>query len=60
MTDCTDLIDDLHAQARKYVRLATMADACPVAEMHIDLALFSERQARVAEDLCEDFAPFGL
>ena len=54
MDDCTDLIDRLHAQARDHVHLATIAAAVPVAEMHIDLAVFSETQARVAEELCDD------
>lgn len=54
MTDCDELINELHAQSRDHAHLAVIADAVPVAEMHIDLALFSEEQARVAEELCED------
>ncbi len=54
MTECAELIDNLHAQARDHVHLALLAEACPVAEMHLVLALFSEKQARVAEELCED------
>jgi hypothetical protein len=54
MTDCDDLIDQLHAQARDQAHLAVIAKAASVAEMHIDLALLSEEQARVAEELCED------
>ncbi len=51
MTDCDDLIDRFHAQAEAHVALA---EAAPVAEMHIDLALFSEERARAFEGLCDD------
>ena len=54
MIDCDELIETLSAQARDHVHLALIAEAPPVAEMHLDLALFSEAQARVAEDFCED------
>ena len=54
MLNCTDLVDDLDTQARKHVHLAIIAEAQPVAEMHIDLALFSKTQARIVENLCED------
>ncbi|WP_267381092.1 MULTISPECIES: hypothetical protein [unclassified Sphingomonas] len=54
MTNCDELIDDLHASVRTHVHLAAIAEAAPVAEMHIDLALFNEMQARVAEEICED------
>lgn len=54
MIDCDDLIDQLHAEAKSHVHLATIAEAVPVAAMHMDLALFSERQAQVAEQLCDD------
>ena len=54
MIDCDDMIEDLHAKARDHVHLAMLAEASPVAEMHIDLALFSETQARIAKELCED------
>ena len=55
MTDCDDLIHDLHAKARNHVHLAVLAETAPVAEMHIDLAVFSEERAHVAEELCEDW-----
>lgn len=52
--DCDELVNTLHGQARDHVQLALIAAAAPVAEMHLDLALFSAGQARVAEELCED------
>ena len=54
MDDCTALIESVHARARDHVHLATIAEGVPVAEMHIDLAVFSATQARVAEELCDD------
>lgn len=54
MIDCDELIETLDAQARDHVLLALIAEAPPVAEMHLDVALFSEAQARVAEQLCDD------
>lgn len=54
MIDCDELIETLDAQARDHVQLALLAEAPPVAEMHLDLAFFSEAQVRVAEELCDD------
>ena len=54
MIDCDDLLDDLHQQTRKQVELAVIAQAPPVAAMHIDLALFSVEQTRLVEQLCDD------
>lgn len=54
MSECDELIEHLHAQACDHAHLAVIARAAPVAEMHIDLAIFSEEQARAAEQLCED------
>lgn len=54
MSECDELIEHLHARARDHAHLAVIAVATPVAEMHIDLAIFSEEQARTAERLCED------
>lgn len=54
MIDCDGLIEQLHAEAKSHVHLATIAEVVPVAEMHLDLALFSARQAQVAERLCDD------
>lgn len=53
MVDCDDL-EQLRARARDHVHLAVIAESLPVAEMHIDLAIFSEEQARLAERDCED------
>jgi hypothetical protein len=53
MIDCDDL-NDLRARARDHVHLAVIARATRVAEMHIDLAIFSEEQARAAEQDCDD------
>ncbi|MES2421442.1 MAG: hypothetical protein V4595_09100 [Pseudomonadota bacterium] len=52
--DCDELIELLHSEARTQVELALLAQADEVAGMHLDLAQFSERQARVAEELCEE------
>lgn len=52
--ECDELIEALHGRVRDHVHLALIADAAPVAEMHLDLAFFSQDQARVAEELCED------
>ena len=54
MTDCDDMIDRFHAPAKAHVHLAVIAEAAPVAEMHIDLAEFSEGRARAFEELCDD------
>ena len=54
MTECDHLIDDLHRLTREQVGLALLAEAPPVAAMHIDLALFGVEQARFAERLCDD------
>lgn len=54
MTECDQLIDQFHAEAGDHVQLAMIARTPSVAEMHIDLALFNEEQARIAEELCED------
>ncbi|WP_375383555.1 hypothetical protein [uncultured Sphingomonas sp.] len=54
MTNCDDLIDRFHAQAQAHVALAVIAETAPVAEMHIDLAEFSEERARAFEELCDD------
>ena len=54
MTECDKLIDRFHAQASCQIHLAVIAEAMPVAEMHIDLALFRKKQAQVAEELCKD------
>lgn len=53
-TDCNDLIDSLHAEARDQVALALLAKAEVVVGMHLDLAEFSEQQARVADEICQD------
>ncbi len=53
-TDCEELINFLHAEARDQVGLALLAKADEVAGMHLDLAEFSERQAQVAEEICLD------
>jgi len=54
MIDCDDLVEALQVQARDQVHLAMLAGSAPVAAMHLDLALFSGNQARVADELCED------
>ena len=54
MTDCDDLIDGSRRLTREQVDLAIIAEAPPVAAMHIDLAVFGVEQARVAEQLCDD------
>ncbi|MGI4732050.1 MAG: hypothetical protein ACRYFW_09905 [Janthinobacterium lividum] len=54
MTDCDDIIDRFHAQARIHVRLAVLAETPPVAAMHIDLAAFSNERAQAFEELCEE------
>ncbi|MGI4733012.1 MAG: hypothetical protein ACRYFW_14880 [Janthinobacterium lividum] len=51
MTDRDDLIYRFHAQAQTHVALAVMAAATPVAEMHIELALFSEERAQSFAEL---------
>lgn len=51
---CENLVEILHGQARDHVQLALIAATAPVAEMHLDLALFNAGQARVAEELCDD------
>lgn len=55
MINCDDLIEALQVQAREQVHLALLAAAAPAAAMHLDLALFSGNQARVADKLCEDW-----
>jgi hypothetical protein len=54
MIDCDDLVETLQVQSRDQVQLALLAHAAPVAAMHLDLALFSGAQARVADELCSD------
>ncbi len=54
MTDCDDITAHFEAEVRKHVHLAVIAEAVPVAEMHIDLAQFSEERARAFEELCEE------
>ena len=54
MIDCDELVEALQVQARDQVQLAMLAGAAPVAAMHLDLALFSGNQARVADELCEE------
>ena len=54
MIDCDELLDRLHAQPRTQVHLALLAQATPVAEMHLDLALHSGEQTRTAEEFCDD------
>lgn len=54
MIDCDELLDQLHAQTRTQVHLALLAHATPVAEMHLDLALYSGEQARAAEKVCDE------
>lgn len=53
MTDGTELVDDLRAIARDHVHLATICESAAVAEMHIDLAMFSEQRARVVRQVLE-------
>ena len=43
MTNCDDLLDQLTRQTRRHVQVALMAEAPPVAAMHIDLALNKHR-----------------
>ena len=52
MTECDELVDHLRAQTRDQVHLAVIARSISVAGMHLDLAKFSEEQARVAEEIC--------
>lgn len=54
MTDCHELIEKLHDKACTHVELALVASAMPVAEMLLELAAFSKKQAYVAEVLCAD------
>lgn len=54
MTECDELIDRFHAQASGQIHLAVIAEATPVAEMHIDLAFFIKKQAEAVEKLCKD------
>lgn len=54
MIDCEDIIERLHAEARTQVHLAVLAEAVPVAAMHLELAELNQQQARVAEEVCED------
>lgn len=54
MIDCDDLIDNLQRLTREQVELALVAEAPPVAAMHIDLAVFGVEQSRFAERLCDD------
>jgi len=53
-TDCEELIDSLHANARDQVGLALLAKADAIVGMHLDLAAFNEHQARIAEEICVD------
>lgn len=54
MTEPADLLDSLHDQILVHVELALVAEAEPVAAMHIDLAAFSAEQMRLAEELRDD------
>lgn len=54
MIDPAFLIDDFQQLAREQVKLALVAEAPPVAAMHIDLAAFGAEQARLAAQLCEE------
>lgn len=51
MNDCERLIELFHSSARDQVQLALLAETAPVATMHLDLAVFREQQARVAEEM---------
>lgn len=53
-TDCEELIDSLHSDARDQVGLALLAKADKIVGMHLDLAAFNEHQARIAEEICLD------
>lgn len=52
MIDCEDMIERFHADARIQVHLAVLAEAVPVAAMHLELAELSQQQALVAEEVC--------
>lgn len=54
MTDCDELVEQLHAQADTQIRLAMIAQTPVVAEMHLDLAEWNEAQANAAEELCDE------
>jgi hypothetical protein len=54
MIDCEDMIERLHEDVRIQVHLAVLAEAVPVAVMHLALAELHQQQALVAEELCED------
>lgn len=54
MIDCDDMLSGLHHQTCDHIALALAAETPPVAAMHIDLALFSAEQRRVAEEICEE------
>ena len=51
MSDPDDSIARLHSETRAHIHLAVIAEATPVAEMHIDLAQFSEERARAHQEL---------
>jgi len=53
-TDCEELIDSFHSDARDQVGLALLAKADEIVGMHLDLAAFNEHQAQIAEELCLD------
>lgn len=54
MENCEELVSAFHQEAVDQIHLAVLAAATPVAEMHIELAMFSERQSQIVDELCED------
>ena len=54
MNDPDDPIACFHGEAKAHVHLAVIAEAVPVAAMHIDLARFNEERAHAYAELGED------